>query len=402
MIAQRLLPALAVFSVAAAQSASICSQPTATINAQADVAQYTGCSTLRNVLISTTAAGVISIDGPEEITGDVTAANAGALTSFGSSTIERIGGVFTLTNLTLVSTLSFTQLAEVKEIAWSALPALDFLTFTTNVRKASKVLITNTFLSTLNGINLNTVDVLNINNNNRLREFSTQVGNITQALNIDANGRNLKVTFPNLIWAANATFRNASEVNIPSLRVVNGSLGFYGNYFQSLNAPNLTSVGRFSDGQGGLAFVANPALANITIPSLISVGGAFQIANNSALTAIDFPAVKDIGGAVDFSGNFSTPELASLGNVRGGFNLQSTAEIDCSGYKSQHSSGVIQGKFTCISATKDAKSADGSTPTGTSSGGGSSSTSKAAAVSYGINEAVAGMSVLGGLLSLLL
>lgn len=401
MIAQRLLPAFAAFSVAAAQVASICSQPTATINAQADVAQYTGCSSLRSVLISSNAAGAISLDGPEEITGDLTALNAGALTSFGSSSIERIGGAFTLTNLTLISDLSFVRLAEVREIAWSALPALDILGFTTNVRKASRVLITNTFLSTLNGINLNTVDVLNINNNNRLREFSTQVGNITQALNIDANGRNLKVTFPNLIWAANATFRNVSEVNIPSLRTVNGSLGFYGNYFQSLSAPNLTSVGQFSTGNGGLAFVANANLANITIPVLQSVGGAFQIANNSALTAIDFPEVQDVGGAVDFSGNFSTPELPALRNVRGGFNLQSTAEIDCTGYRSQHSSGVIQGRFTCLT-TADAKSADGSTPTGTSSGGGSSSTSKAAAVSYGVNEAVAGMSVLGGLLSLLL
>ncbi|MCC4873074.1 hypothetical protein, partial [Salmonella enterica] len=76
-----------------------------------------------------------------------------------------------------------------------------------------------------------------------------------------------------------------------------------------LNAPNLTSVGNTANGQGGLAFFANPSLANITIPMLETVGGAFQIANNSALDAINFPDLTQVGGAIDFSGNFTTPEL---------------------------------------------------------------------------------------------
>jgi hypothetical protein len=250
--------------------------------------------------------GPINIDGPEEVTGDFTAESAGLLTTIESSSIKSIGGDFTLFNLTTLSTLSFAQLTKVGNINWSSLPALPSLTFPQSIGEAASVIITNTFLSTLDGINLKTVNTLNINNNNRLKTFSTQVGNIHDLLNIDSNGKDLDVSFPNLLWAANMTFRNCSSISIPSLATVNGSLGFYENYFTSLSAPNLTSVGNLANGQGSLAFVANPSLANITIAGLTQVGGAFQIANNSALEDISFPTLAKVGGAIDFSGNFST------------------------------------------------------------------------------------------------
>lgn len=403
MIAQRLLPALAVFSVAAAQS--ICSQATATITNQVQAAQYTGCSTIKgDVLISPDASGSILLSGPEEITGSLIAEDAGDLTTFGSDTITTIGKSFTLTNLTRLSLLSFTALTEVTEISWIALQALDTLDFTANVTKAEKVVIGNTFLSTLNGINLATVEVLDISNNNRLREFSAQLGNVTETLVIGTNGRNLEVSFPELLWAANMTFRNVSSVSLPSLKTVNGSLGFYGNFFESVKAPKLTSVGQFSTGQGSLAFVANSKLAEISMPVLKTVGGAHQIANNTVLDKIDFPALESVGGAVDFSGNFETPELPKLKNVRGGFNMQSTLEIDCSGFQSLRNSEVIQGTYTC-KTTADAKSNDGTTTEGGSSDGSgspSSTSTPGAAVSYGASHAAVGMSVIGGLLSMLL
>ncbi|EDN94698.1 hypothetical protein SS1G_10572 [Sclerotinia sclerotiorum 1980 UF-70] len=406
MFSKVLLPALAVIGTAAAATNSICSQSTATINNAADATALADCKTIKgDVLVSTAAAATIQIDGPQEIDGDLIVENNGAITSLSSTTISTITGTFGLSNLTLLSTLQFNALDTVGTINWAALPALSALTFTKSVRTASSVTITNTFLNSLDGINLNTVDTLNINNNNRLRTFSTQVGNVTTLLNIDSNGKNLDVALPNLIWAANITLRNVSSVSIPSLAVVNGSLGFYENYFTSVSAPNLTAVGNTANGQGGFAFVANPNLANITIPMLSTVGGAFQIANNSALGAINFPELTQVGGAIDFSGNFTTPELPKLNDVKGGFNMQSTTSIDCSGFQSEHNSGNIQGTYTC-KTTANAQSGTG-TSSGSSSGSGSSSSasasaSKGAAVSYGVNEALMGVSVVGGFLGMLL
>jgi hypothetical protein len=259
-----------------------------------------------DILISSTAAGTINIDGPEQITGNLICENAGQLTSLGSSSIGTIGEQFLLNNLTLLSTLAFTDLTTVGSISWTALPALPQLTFSGPVSMADSVLITNTFLSTLDGINLATVGTLNINNNNRLKTFSSQIANITQSLTIDSNGQLLDLAFPNLIWAANMTLRNVSSVSIPSLTTVNGSLGFLENYFTEIVALNLTTVGNTGTNIGSLAFVANPSLTNISMPALQSIGGANQIANNSALTAIDFSSLQVIGGSLDFSGNFST------------------------------------------------------------------------------------------------
>jgi len=290
-----------------AQSATICSQPTATINSQADASAYADCSTISgSVVIGSAASGDISLNGPSSIGGDLVMINATQVTSFSSSTIGQIKGTFHLEDLTLLSSLSFGLLTAVKSIEFISLPNLGALTFSSFVSSAQTVTISNTFLGTLNGINLNTVATLQINNNPHLVSFSTQVGNITSAAVFNANGAGLKIDFPNLIWAANLTFRDVASVNIPSLAVVNGSLGFYETSLDSIYAPNLTSVGSFATGQGSLAFVDNTALTNISMDALKSVGGADQIANNTILAAISFPALVDVGGAIDFSGNFTT------------------------------------------------------------------------------------------------
>ncbi|KAH7356686.1 hypothetical protein BKA65DRAFT_212403 [Rhexocercosporidium sp. MPI-PUGE-AT-0058] len=405
MFAQKLLlPALAVFSVAAAQTSTICSQPTVTVNSQADASLLADCSTVSgSIVIGSTASGIIAINGPQQIRGNLSAQSAGGLVSITSTTIGSIGGEFRLFNLTFLSTLQFDALTSVKTIYWEALPALPSLNFGGPLSKADSVTISNTFLTTLSGINLNTVGTLQIDNNNSLKQFDTQIANITNAVNINANGNQLAVTFPNLIWAANMTFRNVSSVKIPSLATVNGSLGFYGNYMDSIAAPNLTSIGNFATGVGSLAIVANGKLSNITFPALKSVGGADQIANNTALNAISFASLTSVGGAIDFSGNFTTPELPKLEDVKGGFNVQSQQVITCSGFEAQSTGkgNVIQGKFICKSATATTSTLDGSTST-TGGASGSSTTPKSDASNFRFNEAAIGFSVLGGLLQMIL
>jgi hypothetical protein len=402
MFAQKLLlPALAVITGVAAQTSTICSQPTATINSQADASQYTACSTISgSVVIGSGATGDITLDGPSTIGGDLTMVNATGVTSFSSSTIGQIKGTFHLEDLTILSTLQFNLLTAVKSIQFISLPNIGSLTFSAFVSSAQSVTISNTALSTLNGINLNTVSTLQIDNNPHLLSFSTQIGNITSAAVFNANGAGLAIEFPNLIWASNLTFRDVASVDIPSLAVVNGSLGFYETKLASIYAPNLTSVGNFATGQGSLAFVDNTLLTNISMNALKSVGGADQIANNTILSAISFPVLADVGGAIDFSGNFTTPNLPALNNVKGGFNVESQQAINCDGFQTEaSSSGVIQGKFFCKGDLSTVSSLGTGTSTGTSA---SSTSSKGAAASFGVNEAAAGLSVIGGLLQMLL
>jgi hypothetical protein len=222
------------------------------------------------------------------------------MAALGSGSLQSIGGTFGLNELTILTSLSFPRLTTVDIIDWEALPALQALAFTTGVQKASSLSIQNTQLNSLDGINLQTVDSVLIANNNYLETIDMQLAYINTGLAIEANGRQVNASFPNLEWAFNITLRNVSSISFPSLSSVNGSLGFYSNFFESVSAPNLTSVGQ------SLSFVSNEDMTNASFPVLTTVGGGLQIANNTGIEDISgFPDLQSIGGALDFYGNFT-------------------------------------------------------------------------------------------------
>ena len=245
----------------------------------------------------------LSIDTVEVITGNLTVTNAGNLSSLSFGSLKTIGG-FELDGLTELSQLSFPQLTQVSALSFTALPALQQMSFGgTGISKANSILITNTGLSSLQGINnLESVSTFNVNNNPSLQNISLQVTSINGSLDIEANDgfvSGLTTTFPMLQTAQNMTFRNCSSVLLPSLANVSEDLGFYGNTMTSFAAPNLTTC-------GGLIFVDNTDLTNISIPQLVSVNASFQIANNTMLKQINgFQKLSVIKGAFDFNGNFT-------------------------------------------------------------------------------------------------
>lgn len=227
--------------------------------------------------------------------------NVPNMASLSGDSLSQIDDSFQLNNVQTLTTLNFPALTAVDTVDWVGLPNLQGLSFTAGLQQASSLSIQNTELGSLDGINLQVIDSLIVANNPYLDQVSMQLGNVSTALTLEANGRNVQASFPNLEWAYNMTFRNVSSVSLPSLATLNGSLGFYSNYIMSLSAPNLTTVG------GGLAFVSNEDLTNVSMPELKTVSGGLQLANNTALKSINgFPRLTDVGGAVDFNGNFTT------------------------------------------------------------------------------------------------
>jgi len=192
-----------------------------------------------------------------------------------------------------------------------------------------------------------------------------------------------------------------SSVSIPSLAAVNGSLGFYGNTFASLSAPNLTTVGSFQGRSGGITIDDNSVLSNITMPQLTSSGGLFQIASNEELHAISFPVLSEIGGALDFTGNFTTPDLPKLSNVVGKLNIESKQSIDCDTF-TKMKGGIVQGTDNCVSTASTTTTTTGGSSTTSGGASSSSSATKGAAVSYGVSEGLVGLSVFASLLRMML
>ena len=285
---------------------------TLTITASADASGLASCTTYSGSVAIPTGLSVptdqnghqdLSIDGVQVITGNLTVTNAIMLASLSFGSLQSIGG-FELGGLTVLSELSMPQITKVNQLNFTALPALQQLSFgNKGITQANSILITNTGLSSLQGINnLEQVDFFNVNNNPSLQNISLQVTSIKNSLDIEANDgyvTGLQTSFPLLETAQNMTFRNCSSVLLPSLANVSEDLGFYGNSMQNFAAPNLTTC-------GGLIFVDNTDLTNISLPALTSINASYQIANNTQLKIINgFQKLSIIGGALDFNGNFT-------------------------------------------------------------------------------------------------
>jgi hypothetical protein len=393
MAMRYLVPALAI----AGRAAASCSASTTTIQNAADASALATCQTFTgSIAIATGTTDSIALDGIQRITGSLIADNVTQMTSLSGDSLAIIGDSFSLTSMTILSTLNFPALVNVQTIEWTALPALQGLSFTQGVQQASVVSIQNTQLDTLDGINLQTVDQMIIANNPYLNDINMQLGNVTQSLILEANGRNVTADFPDMIWAYNVTFRNVSQVSIPSLASVNGSMGFFANFFSGVSAPNLTTVG------GTLSLVSNADMTNMSFPELKTVSGGLQVANNTVIKTIDFPALQTVGGALDFYGNFTTVDLPQLSDVRGAFNLQSSADINsaCSHFSSlSGSNNVIKGTYTCKGEESN-PGGTGTLPSGTNSGGSSSSSSSAATAIY-ISGATGFMGVIAAIFGML-
>lgn len=382
-------------SLALAQDSDKCSG-TIKIENQSDADGLSSCQTIQgDIEINESTTGGITFNGIEQITGSLTANGAANITSLAAPQLGTIGKSFSLSGIILLTALNFDSLTEVGTLDFAALPNLQTMNFGQGVTKAGKVSITNTGLTSLNGIDLETVGDFDLTANTALTEVNVNnIKNCTGLLNFAANSNKLDVTFPNLVEARNMTFRNTSSVSVPSLKSLGGQLGLFGNYFTSFSAPNLTKT-------GDLVFDNNQKLSNISLPKLTDVGGGFQVSSNPNLLSITgLPQLETIIGALDFTGSFTNVSLPSLKMVRGGFNMMSTGQFDCQPFENLKGD-VIHGSFECEAKSPNPTSLDGSS--GSGSGASSTSTSSGAAVSNLGNAPAMGLTaIVCGLLQLLM
>ncbi|KAI5287082.1 hypothetical protein KEM52_001766, partial [Ascosphaera acerosa] len=324
-----------------------------TITSQGDVSDLSRCSTIKgDVTIDKSVGGELNIQGVKKIEGSLIAQGATNLTSFTANDLKEIGDAFELTSLTQMTNLEMSALEKVGSIDFEALPALQTLGFTKGVKSAGKLLITNTGLTSLSGISLETVGSIDVNNNNKLAEINVnEIKNITGLASFSANNKRLEIIFPNLRSAQNMTFRNLSRVELPSLKKTDGLLGFYSNSFSSLSAPNLTST-------GDLVFTSNPQLTNMSLPKLTKVDGVYQVANNTKLHSITGVNSLETVNAIDFAGNFTKVDLPKLKSVAGDFNLQATNNVGCDKIKKEINDDVA-GTVTCKEHISDPKTSSG-------------------------------------------
>ncbi|EAQ85740.1 hypothetical protein CHGG_06993 [Chaetomium globosum CBS 148.51] len=364
MFVKQLLPALVAIGSAAAQSAT-CTVSTTTINGQAEATKLAGCGTVKGtVVLGSQGGATVELSGPKEITGNLIVENNGMLETFSSPSLQKIGGTFRLQNVTFLTSLQFPKLTEAQSIEWGSVTRLDSVTLGP-LDKADNVRVSDTFLDNLDAFSLTTVKKLTLDNNRRLSKYTSQLTSLSDRLVIQANGLELEVDLSSLKWINDMEIANVTKFSVPALQVVNGSALFDSNRFPTFSAPNLTHTEK-----GDISFVGNGFLKNMTFPKLTDIAGGLLIANNTGLDEVTFfPKLRKVSGAVKLRGNFTTVDFPSLDNVKGAFDVSSTANIrkscDKLGEKaprSQGGDGSIEGVFTCTADNENAnEDTDGST-----------------------------------------
>ena len=91
-------------------------------------------------------------------------------------------------------------------------------------------------------------------------------------------------------------------------------------------------------------------------------------------------------------------DLPNLKQVRGAFNLQTSAEFDCGPFDTARKNGVIKGKYVCA-GTQVKPGGEGSKP---SSGGKSGPSNAAQPNNVNYPAVIGGTSLIAGLLQMLL
>lgn len=272
---------------------------TITIKSQSDLDSYNSCKTIDgDVELDPSFGGTITINGVQRIKGALTSNGGDNITDISAPELTTIDDALHLEGTVRLSNLNLPQLTEVGSINLQAVPELQHLGFDKGVTKANDVQIVNTGLTSLDGISLNAVSKLVVTDNTDLEKVDVNnLKNATNLINFAGNYKDLEIMLPNLASGSNLTIRNVSSVSLPSLKKLEGQLGFWGNKFSSLSAPNLTET-------GDLVFEDNSNLNNLSLPALETVNGGFLITRNDKLSSINFPKLATVTGAIDFSGAF--------------------------------------------------------------------------------------------------
>ena len=259
--------------------------------------------------------GTVDLTGLTVIKGDLSYQDDSSVNTINAGDLLSVGNL-ALGNLSTLSTLNFGALTSTANMNFTGLSTLQTLNFGSGsgLQMANDILITNTVLTSLNGISaVTSITGFSISNNPYLSSITINVdaivpingagsGTVDIGANDVSNGGQ-SISFPNLQTAIEMTFRNASSISLPSLANVSQNLGFYDNLVKTIVTPNLTFA-------GGIVCVDNTQLTNISMPMLTTINGTngtYQIANNTLLTAINgFQDLSNVKGGLDFTGNFST------------------------------------------------------------------------------------------------
>ncbi|EGV66694.1 3-prime end of ExtraCellular Mutant protein [Yamadazyma tenuis] len=332
---------------------SACKFDDFTATASADVASVAACATaVGDITIEGDEFGTIELTGVEAIYGNLHIQNATQASAFNAATLQLVSGELSLDANTILASLNLAQLTTVGSFSLTALPALEVIGLTSGITSAESVIISDTGLNTLEGINVVQLKTFNVNNNDQIQLIDSGLQKVTDTLSISFNADSVDVKLDQLSEAKDVYLQSISSFSAANLTKVTGSLSFVSNSIEKIEISSLKSV------SNSLTVSKNSDLEEIEFANLTSIGGALVISENDDLsTFAGFPELAKVGGSVSINGSFDNGTFESLESVSGGFNLRSTGDLTCEEFNELNSDGDIKGdKYYCSGANTETSS----------------------------------------------
>lgn len=311
------------------------------------------CATaVGDVTIQGDSFGSIELTGVEQFYGKLTIQNATKAETLNAPSLQLVSGDLVITANTVLSTLNLAQLTTVGTFNLNALPALEKTGLSSGITSADEIIISDTGLTSLDGINVYKLKVFNVNNNGDIESIDSGLQKVTDTLSISYNAEKVDVSLDDLTEANVVYLQSINSLSVSNLTKITGSLSLDSNSIDKIEFKGLESVGK------SLSISENDDLEELDFPQLSSIGGALKIEDNEELSSFDgFPKLKTIGGSVVLSGKFDNGTFDSLNKVSGGFNLTSTGDLSCSDFTKLNKAGDIKGdKFYCRGASSTVSS----------------------------------------------
>lgn len=340
---------------------------TATENGQ--VASVAACATaVGDIHINGNKVDTINLTGVRAVYGDlkINGTNAQA---FNAPDLQLVSGELSISKSTALSTVNLAQLTTVGTLTFNALPVLEKTGLATGITSADSISISNTGLTSLEGINVYKLKTFDVNNNQDIETIDSALQKVTDTLSINYNADKVEVSLDELTTANNLNFGSISSLSVANLTTVNGSLALYNNKFDSFEFKQLKSVGK------SVAIEKNDDLEEFDFPKLETIGGALNIDDNEKLKSFSyFDKLTSVGGSVNLGGDFNNGSFPKLNRVSGGFNLTTTGDLSCDSFIKLNKDGDVKGdKFYCKGASSTVSSS--SSKSGNSNGEATSASS---------------------------
>ncbi|CEG77736.1 hypothetical protein RMATCC62417_12435 [Rhizopus microsporus] len=323
------------------------------VTTQLDMDKARSCKTYNgNIVVDNTGVGSLTLHGVELLEGDLIVTSNDALQSFSIPKLQGVNGELKFANNKLLGSLDMRELYAVRSLEVSVHPALNELKFPKGLTEAEKITITDTTVTRVDGLKMNSAHDIYISNNIYLKTFA--LPNVTTLNNvlISANSPTLQVDLSKIQGMREATFRNVAGLNLDGLVKVAGDMSFISNSFETLDLPSVTEI------LGTLTLQDNMQLNNLSMAKLSHLGGALSVSGNTKLASIQaFANLQQVDGTLDIIGGFDEMQLPAISDIRGGLNVQTSSSTFSCDAMNKLKNGVIKGNtFTCKAAVAHPKS----------------------------------------------